>query len=121
MSMEFQKARQNGGSGSAAGAGYGAGAPLDRRGNDGCQRSGPAGGGDERFARILGWFSLGLGLAQIAAPDSVARWIGVSDDDDNRTMLRTVGLREVASGFGILTRPRPAGWLWTRVAGDVMD
>ena len=56
--------------------------------------------------------SLALGLAQIAAPDSVARWIGVSDDDDNRTMLRTVGLREVASGFGILTRPRPAGWLW---------
>jgi uncharacterized membrane protein len=30
-------------------------------------------------------------------------------------------LREITSGIGILSGPRPAGWVWTRVAGDLMD
>jgi uncharacterized membrane protein len=30
-------------------------------------------------------------------------------------------MRELASGIGILTRPRSTGWVWTRVGGDVMD
>ena len=38
----------------------------------------------ERLARRLGWFSIGLGLAQITAPRSVARMIGVDDDDTSR-------------------------------------
>jgi uncharacterized membrane protein len=73
------------------------------------------------FANALGWLSVGLGLAQVVAPRRMARLVGVSDDDRNRTLLRTVGMREIASGVGILARPRPAGWVWTRVAGDVMD
>jgi uncharacterized membrane protein len=36
-------------------------------------------------------------------------------------VLRAVGVREIASGLGILSQPRPAGWVWTRVAGDVID
>jgi uncharacterized membrane protein len=32
-----------------------------------------------------------------------------------------IGLREITSGIGILSRPRPAGWLWSRVGGDLMD
>src|SRR5262249_18449584 len=32
-----------------------------------------------------------------------------------------LGLREIASGVGILTQPRPATWLWSRVGGDLMD
>jgi uncharacterized membrane protein len=35
--------------------------------------------------------------------------------------MRTCGVREIATGVGILTQDRPAGWLWARVAGDVMD
>jgi uncharacterized membrane protein len=35
--------------------------------------------------------------------------------------LRLYGLRELAAGIGILTQPRPAGWLWARVAGDALD
>jgi uncharacterized membrane protein len=36
--------------------------------------------------------------------------------------MRTVGLREIATGVGLLAgRPRRAPWLWARVAGDVMD
>jgi uncharacterized membrane protein len=36
-------------------------------------------------------------------------------------MLRLSGLREIAHGVGILNSPRPVGWLWSRVLGDVMD
>jgi uncharacterized membrane protein len=75
----------------------------------------------ERLARILGWFSLGLGLAQIASPNRVAQLIGVDDDDATITMMRVVGAREIASGIGILTQPKPTPWLWARVGGDAMD
>jgi uncharacterized membrane protein len=75
----------------------------------------------ERRAKGLGWFSIGLGLAQITAPRAVARLIGVNDDDETRNTMFAVGLREITSGIGILSRPRPAGWVWTRVGGDLMD
>jgi uncharacterized membrane protein len=32
-----------------------------------------------------------------------------------------MGLREIASGLGIITQRRPAGAVWSRVAGDVID
>jgi len=73
---------------------------------------------DERLAHALGWFSIGLGLAEIAAPRGLAKLIGVTD---NRTLLRLLGVREIASGVGILSRRRPVGWLWSRVGGDIMD
>jgi uncharacterized membrane protein len=60
-------------------------------------------------------------MAEIAAPNTVARLIGVPDDDANHRMLRAFGLREVANGIGILAQPREAGWLWARVGGDLMD
>jgi len=75
----------------------------------------------EPLARVLGWFSLGLGLAQIAAPGKIAQLIGVDDDDNTITMMRVVGAREIASGIGILTQPKPTPWLWARVGGDAMD
>src|SRR3954469_404860 len=78
-------------------------------------------GNGERLAQGLGWFSLGLGLAQIAAPGGMARLIGVPDDDENQQMMRAVGMREVASGLGILSNSRPEGWVWARIGGDVMD
>jgi uncharacterized membrane protein len=75
----------------------------------------------ERLARALGWFSLGLGFAQIAAPAKVAQLIGVEDDDETITVMRVLGAREIASGLGILTQPKPTPWLWARVGGDAMD
>lgn len=77
--------------------------------------------GDERLARALGWFSIGIGLAEVAAPDTVARLIGVRDDNGNRRTLRAFGLREIANGVAILAQPRQSGWLWTRVGGDLLD
>ncbi|MDP9367929.1 MAG: SRPBCC family protein [Chloroflexota bacterium] len=78
-------------------------------------------GKGQRLARALGWFSHGLGLAQLIAPSDVARLIGIKDDDDNRALLRAIGVREIVPGLGILVRPRPVGWLWARLAGDAMD
>ena len=70
------------------------------------------------LTQALGWFSIGLGLAELAAPGAVARLIGVPP---NRALLRTMGLREITSGVGILMQEKPAAWMWSRVGGDVMD
>jgi uncharacterized membrane protein len=74
-----------------------------------------------RLAQGLGWFSVGLGLAEMATPGAVARLIGIRDGDRTRVVLRSMGAREFATGLGILTRTRPTGWVWTRVAGDAVD
>ena len=91
-------------------------------------RPGPDGNGHvqvdremERLARALGWFSLGLGFAQIAAPSRIARLVGVDDDDETIAIMRVVGVREIACGLGILTQPNLTPWMWSRVGGDAMD
>jgi uncharacterized membrane protein len=96
---------------------------YDPMGTDEQRREGngrPSEDGDG-LARALGLFSVGLGLAQILAPDGVARAIGVDDDEENRKTMRAVGFREIATGLGLLTQQRPAGFAWGRVTGDVMD
>jgi len=80
-----------------------------------------AGAKADHVATGLGWFSLGLGVAQLVAPGGVARLIGIRDDGGIRTLMRLLGAREVASGVGILARPKPAGWVGARAAGDAMD
>jgi len=92
------------------------------RARDQVESSREAGGTGDSLANGLGWFSIGLGLAQIAAPRGMARLIGVTDDSRSAAIMRTVGMREIAAGIGILSQPhhRP-GWLWGRVAGDIMD
>ena len=76
---------------------------------------------DDRLARGLGWLSLGLGLTQLAAPRGVARLIGLRGDDEDRKAMIAIGMRELASGIGILAQNRPAPAVWARVGGDVMD
>jgi uncharacterized membrane protein len=73
---------------------------------------------DERLAKALGWFSIGLGVAQLLAPRTMSRATGVSD---HPFLMRAVGVREITAGVGILSQRQPAPWLWTRVAGDAMD
>lgn len=70
---------------------------------------------------FLGWFSIGLGLAEVLAPRQVARLIGIENEDDHTTLLRAYGVRELAAGIGILSRPKPTYWLWNRVIGDGID
>jgi uncharacterized membrane protein len=69
---------------------------------------------------FLGWFSIGLGLAELLAPQYVARLIGI-DEDRHERLLRGYGVRELAAGVGILTRPKPTYWMWNRVLGDAID
>ena len=73
---------------------------------------------DERLARVLGWFSIGLGLGEIAAPGKLAELIGV---ENKPGLFRLMGLREIGSGVAILTQSWPAGGVWSRVAGDALD
>jgi uncharacterized membrane protein len=70
------------------------------------------------LAKALGWFSVGLGIAQIVAPRTISRMTGLRNSP---LLVRAVGLREIASGVGILNDRNPSGWLWSRVAGDAMD
>ncbi|MEY4938331.1 MAG: hypothetical protein RIQ93_66 [Verrucomicrobiota bacterium] len=74
---------------------------------------------DQQLARGLGWFGIGLGLAELLAPRKVADAIGVDGHED---LIRTFGLREIASGIGLLSSRDPhPGWMWSRVAGDAVD
>jgi uncharacterized membrane protein len=79
---------------------------------------------DRRGAQLalgLGWFSIGLGLAELAAPRALAKVIGARDDQPTTTLLRAYGARELANGIAILAQPDRAAWLWTRVGGDAID
>jgi uncharacterized membrane protein len=91
---------------------------------DGERRNGSRGGNEGKVARGLGWFSIGLGLAEIAAPRGLAKLIGVRGDYSG--LLRMLGAREIASGIGILAGRRSgeapsAFWMWSRVGGDMID
>ncbi|HJQ09628.1 MAG TPA: SRPBCC family protein [Gemmatimonadaceae bacterium] len=70
--------------------------------------------------QALGWFSIGLGAAELLAPGLVARVIGV-DENENKTLLRAYGVRELIAGVAIVSRPKPTYWMWNRVLGDVVD
>ncbi len=72
---------------------------------------------DEPLATFLGVFSVGLGLWQLLAPRDLGSRTGVQSS----RLLTAYGLREIATGVGILSTPRPVGWLWARVAGDAVD
>ena len=75
----------------------------------------------ERLANALGWFSIGLGVAQLVAPRELSRLVGVRDTARNEKAMRAIGIRELTAGVGLLTQQRPAPWAWSRVAGDAMD
>jgi uncharacterized membrane protein len=74
---------------------------------------------DEQLARGLGWFSIGLGLAEVLAPGGIAKIAGARKG--NRTLVRLLGLREIAHGIAILSHRRPVAAVWSRVAGDALD
>lgn len=88
--------------------------PASRNGGNGTSQPGSA-------ARGLGWFSIGLGLAEVAMPRRMARLVGVGDDDTHRNILLAYGLREIATGLAILTNERATAPVWARVGGDVLD
>lgn len=81
-------------------------------------KSGPrSSGATDSLANALGWFSIGLGLTELLAPNRVARALGM---EGREGLIRAFGAREIASGVMALSPERRAG-LWSRVAGDMMD
>jgi hypothetical protein len=73
---------------------------------------------NDSLARGLGWFSLGLGLAELLMPRALARGLGLRGRE---RLLLLYGLREVVTGIGLLTASHRTPWMWGRVAGDALD
>ena len=71
----------------------------------------------DRVARNLGWFSIGLGLAEIIAPGRIAKAVGLEGKEN---LLRGYGAREIGAGMWALS-DTPAPAIWSRVAGDLVD
>ena len=80
------------------------------------------GTGGRSGADLLGFYSIGLGLAELFAPHIVSRVIGVKDPDD-RTYgtVRLMGMREIGHGISILSSEYPATQVAARVGGDMVD
>lgn len=76
------------------------------------------GDGSLALAQGLGWFSIGLGVAELVAPEQLARFLGM---EEHTQLIRAYGAREIATGIGILTQEDPTPWMWGRVGGDVFD
>ena len=70
------------------------------------------------MARGLGWFSIGLGLAEVLAPRALTRGLGM---EGNEQIVQAYGVRQIATGIGILSSNQPAPWIWGRVGGDALD
>lgn len=66
----------------------------------------------------LGVFSLALGLAEVLAPRALAKMLGMKQ---SARLIRAYGVREIATGIGILASRDAAPWVWGRVAGDALD
>jgi uncharacterized membrane protein len=75
--------------------------------------------GAHTLARALGWFSIGLGLTELLAPRKLGRAIGFSENDI--ALLPLMGLREIATGAGVLAPKNPRLGIRARVAGDLID
>jgi uncharacterized membrane protein len=74
------------------------------------------------LSRGLGWFSVALGLTEIAMPRTLARTIGVDEPGPATAwLIRAMGVRELVNGIGVLLQPRRPLPLWTRVLGDAID
>lgn len=72
----------------------------------------------QQLARGLGWFSIGLGAAELFAPKQLGRLIGVNN---HKTLIRVMGMREIVAGIGVLTEDHPSTSMTARVGGDALD
>ena len=82
------------------------------------RRRGQPDSATDTLARGLGIFSIALGIAEVAAPRALARWLGMRGQ---ARLIQAYGVREIATGIGILASKDPTPWIWGRVAGDGLD
>ena len=103
--------------------------PIDRRirrralrqANISRGRSASATRDGQSLARFLGFFSLGLGLAEMLAPRQLAELIGIEPDSRNCKLLRAMGAREFLNGVAVLASHDRSKAMWARVSGDAVD
>jgi hypothetical protein len=69
-------------------------------------------------ARAMGWFSIALGVAELVCARPMARAFHMRGREN---LIRGYGLREIATGVGLLAAEDPKPWMWGRVAGDALD
>jgi hypothetical protein len=82
------------------------------------RRRGQADTATDTLARGLGLFSIALGVVEVAAPRALARALGMKGQEG---LIAGYGVREIATGIGILASKDPTPWIWGRVAGDGLD
>jgi len=68
--------------------------------------------------RPLAYFSLALGAMELVAPNLLSRAIGLRPKPG---LVRTFGVREMATGLGMLTLPRSPARPGARLAGNAVD
>lgn len=73
---------------------------------------------DQVFSKALGWFSIGLGAAELLAPAKLSKATGLQN---HTTLLRALGAREILHGIAILSAPRSPRAVGSRIVGDAMD
>lgn len=100
-----------------------AGVPESRNGSTGTgqRRRGHAladTGQEGQLTTALAWFSIGLGLAQLLMPRTVAKLSGLPAGP---AIMRVLGARDMTLAFGLINSRNAPAWQWARVAGDAMD
>jgi uncharacterized membrane protein len=76
-------------------------------------------GQSDSLATGLAWFSIALGVSELAMPDRVADLAGLPRS--SAPTLRLLGAREIGHGISILAAPGRPTPVWSRVAGDAID
>ena len=75
-------------------------------------RRGQADSATDNLDRGLGWFSIALGLAEVAAPRKLTKALGM---EGHEQLVFAYGVREIMTGIGILASRDPTPWIWGRV------
>jgi hypothetical protein len=70
------------------------------------------------LARMLGWVSIGIGLAAVAAPGPLMKAIGLGDRPN---LGRFLGWRDLVLGTGLLRGQNTAAWCRARGIADALD
>jgi hypothetical protein len=76
----------------------------------------------------MGWMRAGVGVAMISAPSAI---VGISQREPRTQtavlLLRTIGIRDLALGLGVVSAARSEGqadlrrWTFVALASDSMD
>ncbi len=78
-------------------------------------------GTETKVAKGLGWASVAIGLTELLFPNKLERLLGLPRASLHRSILQTMGVRELMHGFDILSHDDPTPGVWSRVAGDGLD